>query len=99
MPGPAQSREALRLDERNHVEKPLLDQLAGLGWEVIDFTDMKQAPAGTNRGSFTHVVMPLVLRERHKVINWLEDNRVEEGAKQLASEYRVTLLLEYVEPY
>ena len=42
--------------------------------------------------------MPLVLRERHKVINWLEDNRVEEGAKQLASEYRVTLLLEYVEP-
>ena len=28
----------LRLDERNHVEKPLLDQLAGLGWEVIDLT-------------------------------------------------------------
>ena len=26
----------LRLDERNHVEKPLLDQLAGLGWEVIE---------------------------------------------------------------
>ncbi len=25
----------IRLDERNHVEKPLLDQLDGLGWEVI----------------------------------------------------------------
>lgn len=24
-----------KLDERNHVEKPLLDQLVGLGWEVI----------------------------------------------------------------
>ena len=22
----------LKLDERNHVEKPLLDQLRGLGW-------------------------------------------------------------------
>ena len=33
-----------------------------------------------------HVVMPLVLRERRKVINWLEDNQVEEGVKQLAGE-------------
>ena len=47
----------LRLDERNHVEKPLLDQLAGLGWEVIDLTDMKQTPADTHRESFTEVVM------------------------------------------
>ncbi len=30
--------------------------------------------------------MPLVLRERRKVINWLEDNQVEEGVKQLAGE-------------
>ncbi len=26
----------IKLDERNHVEKPFLDQLAGLGWQVID---------------------------------------------------------------
>ena len=26
----------IKLDERNHVEKPLLDQLKGLGWEIID---------------------------------------------------------------
>lgn len=26
----------IKLDERNHVEKPLLDQLAGLGWEIFD---------------------------------------------------------------
>ena len=30
--------------------------------------------------------MPLVLRERRKVINWLEDNQVEGGVKQLAGE-------------
>ena len=33
--------QALRLDERAHVEKPLLDQLAGLGWEILDL-DAKQ---------------------------------------------------------
>ena len=42
MPSLAQSREPFRIDERNHVEKPLLDQLAGLGWGVIDLTDIKQ---------------------------------------------------------
>ena len=26
----------IKLEEREHVEKPLLDQLAGLGWEVIE---------------------------------------------------------------
>ena len=30
--------------------------------------------------------MPLVLRERRKVINWLKDNQVEEGVKQLVGE-------------
>jgi hypothetical protein len=30
MPSLAQSHEPFRLDERNHVEKPLLDQLASL---------------------------------------------------------------------
>ena len=34
----------IKLDERNHVEKPLLDQLAGLGWEVLDL-DASSTPA------------------------------------------------------
>ena len=76
----------IKLDERYHVEKPLLDQLAGLGWEVIDLTEKKQMPAATHQESFTEVVMLPVLRERLKVINWLEDNQVEEGVKQLAGE-------------
>jgi type I restriction enzyme R subunit len=33
----------IRLDERNHVEKPLLDQLAGLGWEVLDLDGFIEA--------------------------------------------------------
>jgi len=27
--------QQLKLDERNHVAKPFLDQLHGLGWESI----------------------------------------------------------------
>ena len=85
----------LRLDERNHVEKPLLDQLEGLGWEVIELTDMKQTPADTHRESFTEVVMPPVLRGRLKVINpWLEDDQVEEVVKQLTASFPSTGLLE-----
>jgi type I restriction enzyme, R subunit len=41
----------LRIDERNHVGKPLLDQLAGLGWEVIDL-DGKQHPGDSLRQTY-----------------------------------------------
>ena len=100
MPSLAQSSEPFRIDERNHVEKPLLKQLAGLGWRVIDLTDIKQTPADTHRESFTDVVIPPVLRKRLKAINpWLEDEQVEEGVKQLAGEKRVTPSLESVEPH
>jgi type I restriction enzyme R subunit len=62
----------LKIDERNHVEKPLLDQLAGLDWEILDL-DVKQAPKNSFRDSFTEVVLGQVLREQLRVINpWLE---------------------------
>ena len=47
MSSPGKTPKHIKLDERTHVEKPLLDQLAGLGWEVIDLTDVKQTPADT----------------------------------------------------
>ncbi|MCX5846498.1 MAG: HsdR family type I site-specific deoxyribonuclease [Deltaproteobacteria bacterium] len=77
----------IKIDERNHVEKPLLDQLDGLGWEVIDF-DGKQHPGDSYRQSFTEVVMLPVLRAQLKVINdWLEDDQVEEVIKQLTANF------------
>ena len=95
MSSPGKTPKHIKLDERNHVEKPLLDQLAGLGWEVIDLTDMKQTPADTHRESFTEVVMTPVLRERLKVINpWLEDDQIEEVVKQLTASFPSTGLLE-----
>jgi type I restriction enzyme R subunit len=58
----------IRLDERNHVEMPMLNQLASLGWEIIDL-DSKQHPIDSHRESFTEVVMLPVLRAQLKVIN------------------------------
>ena len=85
----------IKLDEREHVETPLLDQLARLGWEVIDLTDMMQTPADTHRASFTEVVMTPVLRERLKAINpWIEDDQVEEVVKRLTASFPSTGLLE-----
>ena len=75
----------LRIDERRHVEKPLLDQLAGLGWEILDL-DRKQHPSDSFREHFTEVAMLSVLRERLGIINpWLEDDQIEEAARRLTT--------------
>jgi type I restriction enzyme R subunit len=84
----------IKLDERNHVEKPFLDQLAGLNWEVID-CDKQQQPVDTFRESFTEVVMLPVLRQQLKIINpWLEDDQVEEVVKQLTASFPGTGLIQ-----
>ncbi|NCC23553.1 MAG: restriction endonuclease subunit R, partial [Alphaproteobacteria bacterium] len=84
----------IKLDERNHVEKPFLDQLAGLGWEVLDL-DSTQHPADSFRESFTEVVMPSVLREQIGRINpWMEPDQIEEVVKQLTASFPGNNLIE-----
>ena len=84
----------LRIDERNHVEKPLLEQLAGLGWEILDL-DHKQRPADSSREGFAEVVMLPVLCEQLRAINpWLEEDQVEEAVRQLTAGFPGTGLLE-----
>src|ERR1017187_5652015 len=94
MPGSDKTAQEIKLDERNHVEKPFLGQLDGLGWEVLD-CDSKQHPGDTFRENFTEVVMLPVLREQLKVINpWLEDDQVEEVVKQLTASFPGTGLIQ-----
>ncbi|MDO8608667.1 MAG: type I restriction endonuclease subunit R [Phaeospirillum sp.] len=84
----------IKIDERNHVEKPLLDQLAGLGWEVLDL-EMKQSPKETWRESFNEVVLGPVFRQQLQVINpWLEADQVEEVVKRLTASFPGGNLLE-----
>jgi len=56
------------MDKRNHFEKPLLDQLHGLGWEILDL-ETKQQPRNSYRKSFTEVVMLPILRQQLGIIN------------------------------
>src|SRR6516225_2398718 len=94
MPSADKTPKEIKLDERLHVEKPFLDQLAGLLWQVIEL-DSKQLPGDTFRDSFTEVVMLPVLREQLKVINpWLEDDQVEEVVKQLTASFPGTNLIQ-----
>ncbi|QSI78776.1 type I restriction endonuclease subunit R [Niveibacterium microcysteis] len=84
----------IRLDERNHVEKPLLAQLAELQWEVFDL-ELKQEPKQSFRESFAEVVLGPVLREQLRVVNpWLEDDQVEEVAKRITASFSGNNLLE-----
>ncbi|MGS0686530.1 type I restriction endonuclease subunit R [Nakamurella sp. GG22] len=84
----------IRLDERNHVEKPMLEQLAELGWEVIDLS-ASQRPADSQRESFAQVVMLPVVRQQIKLINpWLEDDQVEDVVRQLTADFSSSTLID-----
>lgn len=71
----------VRMDEKNHVEEPLLHQLEtipGLHWKVIRL-DNYQAPEETQRTDFTQVILKYSLGSALLKINpWLEDDQVQE---------------------
>jgi len=91
---PDKTPTAIKLNERNHVEKPLLDQLHGLGWEVRDLA-RTQKPQDSDRASFTEVVILPILRQQLQVINpWLETDQIEEVIKQLTANFPSNNLLE-----
>ncbi len=84
---PDKTPKALKIDERNHVEKPLLDQLAGLGWEILDL-ERGQKSSDSYRENFRQVVLIPVLRSQLQTINpWLEDDQAEDVIKQLTASF------------
>lgn len=65
------------MSEYAHVEKPLLTQLAGLGWTVIDqgHQMIPQDPTASLRSSFRDLILPQVFRDSVRALNLLPDGR------------------------
>jgi type I restriction enzyme R subunit len=82
----------LKLDEYSHVEKPFLDQLTGLGWEILEL-QMNQKPEQSFRTSFSDVVLRPKLREALLKINpFLTDPQLDELERRMTTFSKNSLL-------
>lgn len=73
--------------EFTKVEKPLLDQLAGMGWKIV--TGSLDFPSVTGRAGFREVIMADELRQALRRINlregkpWLDDGRISQAVSAI----------------
>ncbi len=80
----------LRLDEKNHVEEPLLKQLEtmpGLHWKVLRLErGSGQTPQETQRENFDQVLMKKDFEDALKRINpWINDEQIFEAISDITS--------------
>lgn len=89
------------MSEYSLVEKPFLDQLAALGWQVIDqgVGIIPSDPALSQRTSFREWLLPEVFRRAVRAINtteddkpWLTDRQLDELRDQILRQPNRTLL-------
>ena len=89
------------MSEYLHVEKPFLDQLAALGWTVIDQGQgfIPTDPGKSLRGSFRECILPEVFRDAVRAINrtsndeaWPTDRQLDYLRDQLLRQPNRTLL-------
>lgn len=89
------------MSEYLHVEKTFLDQLAELGWTVIDqgASVIPSDPAPSMRDSFREWLLPKVFRNAVRAINtteggqtWLTDRQLDELRDQILRQPNRTLL-------
>ncbi|MEK6802498.1 MAG: HsdR family type I site-specific deoxyribonuclease [Nitrospirota bacterium] len=80
------------MSEYLHVEKPFLDQLATLGWTIIDQGHglIPSDPATSLRGSFREWLLPDVFRQAVRSLNrtsdgraWLTDRQLDDLRDQI----------------
>lgn len=85
------------IDERTFVEEPFLQQLEGLGWQVLRLkspSEGVQYPEDSWRDNFSQVVIKPKLAEALQTINpWLQNDQVEEVIRKLTT-YTAGSLLE-----
>ena len=83
------------MSEYLHVEKPFLDQLAALGWTVMDqgYGMIPSDPAKSLRKTFREWLLPSVFREAVQAINpWLTERQIEDLRSQILRQPNRTLL-------
>jgi len=89
------------MSEYLHVEKPFLDQLATLGWEVVDqgCGVIPSDSAQSLRQNFREWILPNVFRDAVRAINcaddgspWLTDLQLDDLRDQILRQPRRTLL-------
>lgn len=89
------------MSEYSHVEKPFLDQLAALGWTVIDQGQgfIPSNPGESLRSSFREWILPEVFRESVRAVNrtadgdtWLTDRQLYDLRDQILRQPNLTLL-------
>lgn len=82
----------LKLDEYSHVEKPFLEQLEGLGWQVLKLKTQQQ-PEQSFRNSFSEVVLKPKLREALVKINpFLTEAQADELERKITTFPKNSLL-------
>lgn len=74
------------MSEYAYVEKPLLTQLAGLGWTVIDqgSRTIPHDPEASLRSSFRDLILPQVFRDSVRALNRMADGQDWLTERQLA---------------
>ncbi|MBE0499990.1 MAG: hypothetical protein IBX47_01010 [Desulfuromonadales bacterium] len=90
------------MSEYLHVEKPFLDQLATLGWTVIDQGQgfIPCDPTASLRDTFREWLLPEVFRDAVRTINrtadgtpWLTDRQLDDLRSQILRQPNRTLNL------
>jgi len=82
------------MSDRNFVERPFLDQLVALDWQVIDQgTGVPTDPAKSLRTSFREVILKGVFRDSLHAINrtvqglpWLADKHISDWTEEILSQ-------------
>ena len=73
------------MSERSFVEKPFLDQLAALGWHIVDQGQgVPGDPAQSLRTSFREIILPDVFRDSLNAINQTEQGQPWLTSKQIS---------------
>ena len=83
------------MSEYHHVEKPFLDQLAALGWTIVDQGHgmIPSDPAASLRGSFREWLLPEVFRDAVRALNpWLTNRQIDDLRSQILRQPNRTLL-------